>query len=249
MLKAVIIDDETKGRSILRRLLEEYCKNVVVLGEAEDVLSGVKVINMYSPDIVFLDIEMPNYSGFKLIDFFGSYNFEVVFTTAYAKYAMQAFKVSAAGYLLKPIDIDELLKIIARVERTKAFVINKNQAKTGQKTILSSDENRVVLPAADELIYLYLDQIYYLESDGRFTNIVLKDTSKVKTTKSLKECQQLFSNLAFIRIHRSYMINLAYIKRFNRGRDSFVLMDNGNRVDVGKNYKEELTEVISFFLK
>lgn len=248
MLSAIVVDDEARGRRTLESMLEEYCPSVKVVALAEDVLSAVKAINTHKPDIVFLDIEMPNYSGFKLLELFEEINFNVVFTTAYEQYAIRAFKVKASGYLLKPIDIDELVEIVKRIEemRKTGTLI---EAKTSQNPKPINNSNRIVFPAQSGMLYLNLDEITHLESEGRYTHIFLLDESKVLTTISMKECEKKLQHDTFIRVHRSFIINLAYIKKYARGRDSFVQMENGARIDVGKNYKDDLVEAVSYFIK
>jgi len=249
MLSAIIVDDEARGRRTLETMVTEYCPSVKVVALAEDVLSAVKAINLHKPDIVFLDIEMPNYSGFKLLELFEEITFDVVFTTAYEQYAIRAFKVdAAAGYLLKPIDIDELIEIVKRIEGMRSTV---KTIETQPSPIPASpnNSNRTMFPAQSGVLYLNIDEINHLESDGRYTNIFLVDGSKVLTTYSLKECEQKLRHDTFIRVHRSFIINLAFIKKYARGRDSFIQMENGAKVDVGKNYKDDLIEAVSYFIK
>lgn len=249
MLKAIIVDDEARSRRILQQFVEEYCPQVTIVGTADDVLSGVKAINTHQPDLVFLDIEMPNYSGFKLIEFFDEPNFEIVFTTAYERYAIQAFKVSAIGYLLKPIDIDELIEVVAKVQELRKMSNLKERMEALKENLSNDKSQRLILPAQNGLLYLNLNEINYIESEGRYTKIHLVDQSTMICTKSLKECEVVFEGTPFVRIHRSSIIHLAYIKKYSKGRDSFVVMENEAKLDVGKNYKDGLSEAVSMFVK
>ena len=249
MLKAIIVDDEARSRRILQQFLEEYCPSVSVVALAEDVLSGVKAINGHQPDVVFLDIEMPNYSGFKLIEFFDDIDFEIVFTTAYERYAIQAFRVSAIGYLLKPIDIDELIEVVKRLEEMRKMPNLKERLNTLKHNLNSDKPHRLVLPAQNGLLYVNMEEINYIESDGRYSKIHLIDGSTMVCTSSLKDCESIFENAPFIRIHRSSIIHLNYIKRYSKGRDSFVVVENDIRLDVGKNYKDGLLEAVNMFIK
>ncbi|MEL6638829.1 MAG: LytTR family DNA-binding domain-containing protein [Bacteroidota bacterium] len=249
MLNAIIVDDEARSRRILQQFIQEYCPSVTVLATAEDVLSGVKAINTHQPDVVFLDIEMPNYSGFKLIEFFDDVDFEIVFTTAYERYAIQAFRVSAVGYLLKPIDIDELIDVVKRLEAMRSMPNLKERLNNLKYNLNSDKPQRLVLPAQNGLLYVNLSELNYIESDGRYTRIHLIDKSTMTCTSSLKDCELIFEQAPFIRIHRSCIIHLAYIKRYSKGRDSFVMMENAVRLDVGKNYKDGLSEAVALFLK
>ncbi len=249
MLNAIIVDDEARSRRILQQFIEEYCPSVTVLATADDVLSGVKAINTHKPDVVFLDIEMPNYSGFKLIEFFDDVDFEIVFTTAYERYAIQAFRVSAVGYLLKPIDIDELIAVVKTLEGMRSLPNLKERLNNLKYNLNSDKPQRLVLPAQNGLLYVNMSEINYIESDGRYTKIHLIDKSTMICTSSLKACEAIFEQAPFIRIHRSCIIHLSYIKRYSKGRDSFVMMENEVRLDVGKNYKDGLTEAVALFIK
>ncbi len=254
-LRVVLIDDEEKGRTILKKIIEEYIENVEVVATASDVLDGVKIIHKYEPDVVFLDIEMPGYSGFKLVEYFdemyikdgekSEQNFEIVFTTAYEKYAVKAYKASAIGYLLKPIDIDELIEIFKKIKKQREIKY-KNSI---DPKYFSENPQRIVFPTQSGLIYLNADEICSLESSSRYTNVFLLNGEELLSTLSLKDCFDKLANSTFIRIHRSFIINLSYIQNYSRGRDSFVIMDNEKKVDVGLFYKDDLNNAISAFLK
>jgi len=254
-LQVVLIDDEEKGRTILKKIIEEYVENVEVVATASDVLDGVKIIHRHDPDVVFLDIEMPGYSGFKLVEYFDemyveggdktNQNFEIVFTTAYEKYALKAYKASAIGYLLKPIDIDELIEIFKKINKKREI---KYQNSIDPKHY-SEKPHRIVFPTQSGLIYLSADEICSLESSNRYTNVFLLNGEELLITLSLKDCFAKLANSTFIRIHRSFIINLSYIQNYSRGRDSFVIMDNEKKVDVGLFYKDDLNSAIAAFLK
>ena len=242
MLKAIIVDDEARSRRILNHLVDEYCDGVEVVEMVEDVLMAYKAINTHTPDIVFLDIEMPNYSGFKLLDLFDELDFDVIFTTAYEHHAIKAFKISASGYLLKPINIDDLVKVVEKVKSKRL----ETETAANESGI---QKEKVVLPTPNGMIYLLLDEICYLQSDGRHTKIFLTDQSSHVTSLSLRGCLDLLKNGTLLRVHKSHVINLAYIKKYAKGRDSYIEMENGERIDVGKSYKDHLAQAISLFIK
>jgi len=246
MLTAIIVDDEVRNRNTLKNLLNEYCLGVSILEEADDVLSGVKAIQTHQPDVVFLDIEMPQYSGFKLVEYFDDVQFQIVFTTAYEQYALQAFGSAATGYLLKPIDIDELINVVTRVKQIKAKKSNTTNSTRTQYSKIDPNK-KIDLPTKNGLIYLTINEILYLQAEGRNTHIFLKDGQQVLTTMNMKECQKIFFKTTLLRIHKSYMINIAYIEKHIKKLDAFVEMEGGKRLDVGQAFKEQLNKGLSFF--
>ncbi|MFK8007498.1 MAG: LytR/AlgR family response regulator transcription factor [Saprospiraceae bacterium] len=248
MLRAIIIDDETRNRNTLELLLKEYCPKVTVVATAEDVLSGVKTIQKNTPDLVFLDIQMPNYSGFKLIDYFDNIDFQIIFTTAHEHYAIDAFHANATGYLLKPIDIDELIHTVNRVIKNVEKNGQHDGGNTTQSPIIDPDQ-KIDLPTKNGIIYLTINEIIYLKSAGRNTHVFLKNDQCVLTTLNMKECEKRFLKTTLLRIHKSNMINLAYIKKYIKKLDAFVEMESGHKVDVGNSFKEQLNRGLSFFSK
>lgn len=250
MLNAIIIDDEAKNRRGLQLMIEEYCTDVKILATTPDVLTGIKAIEMHTPDIVFLDIEMPNYSGFKLIEHYvdQEVTFEIIITTGIEKHALRAFNAAAIAYLLKPISINALTIAIDKVKKTKS---NKHFPKknTASNAIINKKSGRISLPANNMVLFLDLKEIFYLKSEGRHTHIYFEDNTFVTTNYNLKDCEKLLENTTFLRVHRSYIVNLSYLKRYSKGRDSFIVMENDALVYVGKQYKDPLNEVITFFSK
>ncbi|MEM6964920.1 MAG: LytTR family DNA-binding domain-containing protein [Bacteroidota bacterium] len=248
MLKAIIVDDESKSRNTLKYFLSEYCPQVEVIGLAADVLAGIKEVITKSPDVVFLDIDLPNYSGFKLVEYFDNPSFQVVFTTAYEQYAMQAFKASATGYLLKPINIDELIDVVKRVERNVQR--KKGSPNKKDQTLPEVDPSRKIdLPTKNGMIYLTINEILYLKADGRNTHIFFKNNESVVTTLNMKECDKKFLKTTLLRIHKSHMINLSYIKKYLKKLDAYVEMEGGQRLDVGQAFKGQLNQALSFFAR
>jgi two-component system LytT family response regulator len=244
-LNVIVIDDEMKSRETLKYLIEDFTENVKVVATAEDVLSGVKEIQKHEPDVIFVDIEMPNYSGFNLVEYFDEVHFDIVFVTAYEKYALKAHKVDAIGYLLKPVSIEDLEEVIQMIRRKRQEDFGQFQSRyTSEK----NNHSRIILPAIKGLLYLNLDEICYLEStQGRYTEICLVNGEKMICTMSLKNCMEKLNHSTFIRVHRSYIINLLHINSYARGRDSHIILDDGFRVEVGMQYKDELNKVIAIF--
>jgi len=247
-MKAIIIDDEANNRRVLQSLIKEYCPQVKIVASANDVLSGIKVIHQHIPDLIFLDIEMPNYNGFKLIEYFEEPYFEIIFTTAHEQHAFTALKKDAIGYLLKPIDIDELINTVTLVEKK----LKKQQAQIHNNIPTSpkySATKKIKIPAKKGFLFLAVNEILFLRADGRDTFITLISGEIVKTSLNLKECEKILFYTPILRVHRSNMINLAYVKKYVKKLDSYLVMENGERLDIGQAYKEQLLTALSFFVK
>jgi two-component system, LytTR family, response regulator len=238
MLKALIVDDEAKARRILEELLKEYCPHIQTINTADDVPSAVKAIQKFQPDIVFLDIEMPQYTGFQLFDFVADINFEVIFTTAYREYALQAFEVSAIDYLLKPIQIERLIAAVEKVKKQRLSQINERVQTL--KTNLEQDYiQKIALPVAEGLLFVELADIIYLAAEGAYTQIYLTTGKKILVSKNIKSFEDSLNHPHFFRVHRSYIINLNRVKQYLRQEGGIIIMDNGAEVDVSKDRKEE----------
>lgn len=243
-IRCIIIDDEEPARRALANMLELYCPEVKVLGEAANVPDGVLAINKHAPQLVFLDIEMPGYSGFDLFEFIKEINFEIIFATAYSEYAIRAFEVSAVDYLLTPIVIDHLTAALAKA-RKKIHAANMQQRVELLKENQRQHEfNRLALPVADGLLFVEVADIVMLEADGAYTHVWLHNGSKVLVSKKLRFFEDVLAARSnFFRPHRSYMINFNFVARYSRG-ESLLIMDNKAVIPVSKERKSELEEAI-----
>ncbi len=241
-LKCVIIDDEPLARAMLNAILEENCPHVVVVGQGEDVLSGLKVIQQQQPDLVFLDIEMPGYSGFQLLDFFEKPTFQIVFTTAHSEFALRAFQVSAVDYVLKPIQIDAIVHAVDKATRLVSKPEQNRAALEALRVNLkdSTRSCRIALPVAGGLMFVQAEDIVSMEADGAYTKIVLSDGGRLLISKKLKEFEDLLmTNPMFFRTHRSYMINFKFVKQFNRRDGGVIILENDQEVLLTKERKDE----------
>ena len=241
MLSALIIDDEARSRNVLQQLLHTYCPEVNVVGQSDNLMNGIEIIKRQQPAVVFLDVELSKHSGFQLFEHFEDRNFEVVLVTAHESYAIEAFRQSVAAYLLKPINIDQLIIVVNRLLSKKQF---SERQKPGGK---SSSLNRIHLPTLNGKLYLELDQIVFLESEGRYTHIHLSNREILLTTLPLKNLEELLEAPYFQRIHRSHIINLLHVQRYAKGRESGIFMETGAELAVGKKYKETLSKMLSVF--
>lgn len=237
-LNAVIIEDEQKARRILQTLLEEHCPDVKVLDAVEDVPHGVKAIMKHKPDLVFLDVELPGFSGFELTDFIDDIQFEIIFTTAYSQYALRAFEMSAIDYLLKPIQIDQLKAAVEKAKKRKGHfdgdkftVLKDNLAPQGTK--------RIALPIAEGYLFVEQSEIVYLEADNTYTTIYFTNGNKVVVSRSLGEFVDLIASPDFYKPHRSYYINLNHIRQYSKQDGGSLIMDNGHTVYIARDKKAE----------
>lgn len=212
MYKAIIIDDEEMARTLLKGMLAEYCPNVEVVDLCKDLPCGVKSIRKNKPNIVFLDIEMPGHSGLELLDFFddNEIDFSIIFVTAYNRYAIQAFKLSAVDYLLKPIESQDLIDAVSLFEKQK----EKKQYKV-LKENLSSQSKKIGLNNVSSISFVELDTILFFQADGSYTKVVLKDGKIITTSKSLKHFENILEdNSDFYRCHKSFIVNINHISEY-----------------------------------
>lgn len=260
MLRTVIIDDEEKGRKLLRNLLDEYCRNVEVVSMADSVSSGVKAIHKYKPDLVFLDIVMPNENGFELLDEISDVNCEVVFTTAYNQYAIRAIRVCALDYLLKPIDFEELQDAVARAqekieEKNRSRVVDQRLETLIQNTKARKKQpEKIGFPTANGVKFYHINDIFFCKAEGNYTTVYFDGTEKLElVSKTLKEFEELLSDYNFIRTHRSYLVNLNHLKEYRRcnppneidGEGGCVIVSNNIKVPVSRDKRKALLERIS----
>lgn len=247
-MKAIIIDDERKARNVLRILIEENCPKITEIFEAEDLLGGVALIEKEEPNIVFLDIEMPEHSGLEILNFIEKdvVNFEIIFTTAYSEYAIQAFQLSAIDYLLKPVRPSQ---IKAAVDRAIAF-LGKSQISTKLEELKSSLTNskfeKIGLPVADGIKFVNFNNIITMEADGMYTKIATTDNTEILISKPLKHFVGLLENIPlFYKPHRSYLINLKYIQHYVKSDGGYILMDNGKNISISKDKRDEFLEIVN----
>lgn len=243
MLKVLIVDDEVKARRILENILQEYCADKTkIIASVDDVPNAVKAIHKYKPDLLLLDIEMPNHSGFDLLDFFETINFDIIFTTAYQEYAVQAFQVAAIDYLLKPIQIDLLINAIEKVEKNKGLQ-RQERLDTFKQNLQEDYISKIALPTSEGLMFIEIDEIVMLIADGSYTNVFLKQQDKILVSKKLKAFEQVLQHPFFFRTHRSYIINLNRVKRYVRQDGGYIVMENGELASLARDRKEEFLKL------
>ncbi len=247
--KAVIIDDEKKSRQVLRDLLEKYCIDIAVVDEAAGCKEGVEIISELKPDLVFLDIQMPDGSGFNLLEEFEKPNFNVIFVTAFDQYAINAIKFSAIDYLLKPVNPQDLIKSVERYkDRTMAGDINKRLDVLMQNLGAGkSKPQKIVLSTAEGYHVVNPDDIIRCQSDSYYTNFHFIDGKRIIVSKTLKEYEELLSEFGFVRSHKSHLVNLKYIKSYMRADGGNIIMSDGTEVPVSRRKRDYIISIISQF--
>lgn len=239
-IRTIIVDDEAAARKSLAHFIGEYCPAVMVVGQAENIHEAAKLINDGSIDLVFLDIEMPRGNGFDLFDLIDKPTFETIFVTAFSQYAIQAFNMSAAHYLLKPLDIDDLIQAVDKIE-----VILDGKSSIDRTSILienlqnfNNQKRKVVIPLMEGFEVTNMNEILYMIADDNFVHIHLSDEQTFMACRSLKFYEEQLTDAGFMRIHRKYLINLEKVKRFLKGKSGFVVMEDDKHLELSASKKK-----------
>jgi len=239
-MKAILVDDEPDGIRTLKKMLESHCPNVHIAATCSNATAAKQELESIRPDVVFLDIQMPGKSGLDLLTEMPEKDFEVIFVTAHNEYMLQALQYSAADYLLKPVDEDRLVEAVQRVETrmqaekkewTETLMHNLNKAG-------SPSEMRLCLPTLKGFIVVKLDDIIYCEAERSYTIFHLDGKRTVMVSKSLIEYDNLLHDTQFIRIHKSFLINLHHVKEYQRGEGGMVIMTDNAEIEVSRRKKE-----------
>ena len=238
-MKAVIIEDEKRSQIYLKGLVEEVAPQLSIVEVCDDLPSGVIAIRKHKPELVFLDIEMPKYSGLEIVHFFDAseMNFSIIFTTAYSQYAIQAFKTSALDYLLKPIDPDELVSTISRYEKLKKP--ESNQWNSIQNMV--ERPTKITIPDGQKILVIDTKDIIYLKADNSYTQVFLKDNKTHVTSRFLKNFEETLEGYPnFFRCHKSYIINIDFMTGFSKSDGGTILMVNGIEIPISQDKMEDL---------
>lgn len=236
---ALIIDDEMSSRKSLLIFLERYCKQIEVLSTAENIIEAKNKIDDLNPDIIFLDIEMPHGNAFDLLDQFSELPFQVIFVTAFSQYAVKAFNLSNASYILKPVDIEELIeevnKACNQIEQSSKW------AHTSQllDSMKGKRLNKIVVPLIDGFEVVGIEDVLYLEASDNFSMIHLSTGKRLLACRKLKFYEDNLGSSGFCRIHRSSIINVDHVIKYNKGKGGFVTLSSGKQLDVSQSRKKE----------
>lgn len=243
MLKALVIDDRIGNINTLNKLLENYCPSLSVCGTATSVEEGVVLIHKLKPDIVFLDIEMNDGTGFDLLQKFKDLFFEVIFTTAYSQYAIQAFKENAIAYLLKPINIEDLQQAVLKAEKQIQLKKNIVQPRPAQENTIT----KISLPTQDGYLFVNYNDIIRCQASGSYSYFYFNGGQSIMVSMHLKECEKILPPHIFLRVHYSHIINLNFVNKYKRGRGGQIVMADNSVVDVSLANKELFLNAIKQF--
>jgi two-component system LytT family response regulator len=246
MIKAVIIDDEINNQELISNLLKSYTENVQVVGLANSVESAYQAINEHHPDLIFLDIQMPDGTGFDLLKKFDKINFKIIFVTAHQEFAIEAFKYSALDYLLKPLSPANLLAAVKKVEET----MGSDELNMKLKILLNNiaepikNKKKIVLKTMERIYSVDLDDIIRFESDGGYTKVYLTDGKRIMVSKTMKEYDDLLLDAGFLRVHHSHLINMNHLFCFEKA-EGHVVMKDDSIVPVSNRKKDQLLELLN----
>jgi two-component system, LytTR family, response regulator len=241
-MKAILVDDEPDGIRTLQKMLEKHCPHVTIAATCANATLAKQKLEEINPDVVFLDIQMPGKSGLEMLTELTDKDFEVIFVTAHNEYMLQALQYSAADYLLKPVYEDRLIEAVQRVEKRleagkkedMTEILLHNLTKSG-----SPSEMRLCLPTLKGFIILKLEEIFYCEAERSYTIFHLSDNKTVTVSKPLSDYDTLLKETSFLRIHKSYLINLNHVKEYQRGEGGLVIMSNNTEIEVSRRKKEQ----------
>lgn len=255
MTTAVIVDDEKRARTFLKGHIDTYCPEVKIVAEAENVSSAIKAIREHNPELVFLDIKMPDGTGFDVIERLRAsedgqdLKFKIIFTTAFDQYAIKAIKFSALDYLLKPIDPEELVESL---KKNKLNLVGNSandnvDVLIGNLKQLNDANKRIVLNTSNKAYIYPINEIIRCESSGSYTIFYVKNEEPLLISKSLGEAEELLKDHQFERIHKSHLINLNYMRAFIKNDGGFVEMQNGDKIPVSNRKREYLMQLLKAF--
>jgi two-component system LytT family response regulator len=240
--KAVIVDDEERSRQTLNGLLNRYCPEVTVIAEAGSVAEATGTLQKHNPDILFLDINLPDGTGMDVLENFSQRNFEVIFTTAHNEYSLKAFHYAALHYLLKPISYIQLREAVGRM---KAPAHNSQEQFRVMHEQLREERNSIVLTSLEGFSVVQIENIIRCEADSNYTKIFFSNDKPFVASRNLSHFEELLSDIGFVRIHNKHLVNLKHVRHYQRGRGGAVEMSDGSQVEVSVRKKDEFMDALS----
>jgi two-component system LytT family response regulator len=240
-IRTVLIEDERKSMMTLETLLERYCPEVEIVGTGSNVEQGIKVLNDSHPDLVFLDIAMPDGDAFDLLNRLGKIDFSIIFITAYNEYALKAFEFSALHYLLKPVNYMDLQQAVQRYQKTRPGDSIQSQLQVMNHN-LQNHFDKITLPGSDGLEIIALRDIIRIEAASNYSMVYLTNKDTLIISKTMNQFEEILRNSNFIRIHNTHMVNLEHVKKYQRGQGGMVILGDGTQLAVSRSRKNDFLE-------
>jgi two-component system LytT family response regulator len=248
MINYVLIDDEPRNTKVLNKMLEEFCPDTFFAGTATNTVDAEALIGRVQPDLVFLDIQIPHGSAFELLDRLMPVKFEIIFVTAFSDYTLKAFRYAALDYLLKPVNIDELIAAVQRASE-KLRLKNINRQLNNLLANLRQPEpssHKLALSNADSLVFIAVEDIVRCEAKGGYTVFFMRNGEKILSSKTIREYEDLLPPDIFLRVHHAHIVNLLFVKKYHRGRGGFIEMEGSVMIEVSIRRKNEFLSRFGF---
>ncbi|MEN8226256.1 MAG: LytTR family DNA-binding domain-containing protein [Bacteroidota bacterium] len=245
MLRVLIIDDELKIRLMIEEIVSAYCKGARVIGLAGSVSEGLAKIESLNPDLVLLDVKMDDGTGFDLLEQINKINFRVIFITAFQEFAIKAIKFSALDYIMKPVDPEELISAVGNAQ--KEIDQHQDEQLTQLKENLKNNgqaEKKILLKTADCIHMIPISEIYYCEADSGYTRFYIKNSCEILISRPLVDYEELFEEYGFFRVHKSYLVNLGLVQRFEREDGGYLVMDRDLKIPVASRKRDQLMQLL-----
>jgi two-component system, LytTR family, response regulator len=245
-ITAILIDDELSSLQNLQQKLIEFCPDIKIIASTQKPEEAIILIQQHKPDVIFLDIEMPRMNGFRMLDEINEFDFEIIFTTAYNHYAVDAIRMSAFDYLMKPIAIKDLQNAVERLAKQQQLH-TKDKLGVLKNSLQNtrSQEEKIVIPTSEGMEFIAINTILHIESSSNYSKIYFVDGKNILVTKLLKDFEEILLPYRFYRIHNSHLINLKYIEKYIKGEGGQVRLSNGTIIDIARRKKEEFLKLIS----
>ncbi|MCF8233549.1 MAG: LytTR family DNA-binding domain-containing protein [Bacteroidales bacterium] len=242
LIKTVIVDDESACRNSLKGLITDHCNNLEIVGEAGNIKMGQETIMEKKPGLVFLDVKLPDGTGFDMLDQIPSLDFKIIFVSAFDRYAINAFRFSAIDYLLKPIESEKLMRAVNRLYDSNLYSNFHRRIELMMANLHGF--NKIALPTLEGFTFVNLLDIVRCESESNYTWFIMKDGSKILVSRSLKEYDEMLCAQGFFRSHKSHLINLNHVVKYQKGGGGSLSLDDGSTVEVSRRRKDELLDVL-----
>jgi two-component system LytT family response regulator len=245
-ITAILVDDEPSSLENLEQKIGQFCPELRIIAAVEQPTEAIFLIRHHNPDVIFLDIEMPHMNGFRMLNELGDYTAEIIFTTAYNHYSIDALRMSAFDYLMKPISITDLRETVARLSRHMAVATRERLDVLKQSLNKNlSQESRIAVPTWEGLEFIHLRNVIRIESNSNYSRIFFTSGPSLLVTKQLKEFEEMLVPYRFCRVHNMHLINLNYVKKYLRGDGGRVVMENGDEIDVSRRKKDDFLKLIN----